>query len=258
MSHFGNEPRFRYAREMVPSGIDALLDYGCFDGSLLETLRDTASKLFGVDRNTQALSRAREHYPDMQFGAVRGESIEFPEAYFDAVTCLEVMEHVPSEKALIQELARVTKPGGTLVLSVPHKGLLTFLDTGNFKFRFPWLIKFYYHVLRRDKETYRRRFVERQDGLYGDVSVSRRMWHMHYTAAEISEIITPYYEIERIVRYGLFTPVIDILKLAFCLVLRLEGLLPLFERLDAWDKSLDYGRASYNVILRCKRTTHAT
>ena len=258
MSPFGNEPRFRHAREMVPSGIDALLDYGCFDASLLETLRGKAVRLFGVDRNTQALSRARERCPDMRFGDVRADSIEFPEAYFDAVTCLEVMEHVPSEKALIRELARVTKPGGTLVLSVPHKGLLTFLDTGNFKFRFPRLVKFYYHVLRHDKETYRRRFVERENGMYGDVSVSKRMWHMHYTTAEIREIVTPYYEIEETVRYGLFTPVIDILKLAFCLVLRLEGLLPLFDRLDAWDKSLDYGRASYIVIMRCKRTTFAT
>ena len=79
------------------------------------------------------------------------------------------MEHVPSDKELIRELARLIKPHGVLILSTPHRCALTILDTGNFKFRFPFLIKFYYYFILRDKKMYQRRFIDAQNGMIGDV-----------------------------------------------------------------------------------------
>ena len=45
---------------------------------------------------------------------------EVPDASYDSAICLEVLEHVPDPAAALRETARILKPGGWLVLSVPH------------------------------------------------------------------------------------------------------------------------------------------
>jgi SAM-dependent methyltransferase len=46
-------------------------------------------------------------------------AIPVPNASFDAVLCTEVLEHVPDPVAVVQELARVLRPGGKLLLTAP-------------------------------------------------------------------------------------------------------------------------------------------
>ena len=48
-----------------------------------------------------------------------GTVIPFPDNHFDAVMCTEVLEHAMAPEALIAEMHRVLKPGGSLVLTVP-------------------------------------------------------------------------------------------------------------------------------------------
>jgi SAM-dependent methyltransferase len=49
-------------------------------------------------------------------------SIPFPEATFDRVIASEVLEHIPSDTQAMSEIARVTKPGGTIAVTVPRFG----------------------------------------------------------------------------------------------------------------------------------------
>jgi len=51
---------------------------------------------------------------------VRGDHLPFPDATFDRVAVVDMLEHVPDEAAFAAELARVTKPGGLLVVNTPH------------------------------------------------------------------------------------------------------------------------------------------
>ncbi len=53
-------------------------------------------------------------------------SISAPDASFDAVLCTEVLEHVPDPLAAIRELARLVRPGGSIVLTVPFCSLTHF------------------------------------------------------------------------------------------------------------------------------------
>lgn len=252
-SNFRTGSRFWHAERLMPIAIERLLDYGCFDGSFVAGLGRRAEVRQGVDRNARQIEANRLQYPDIGFSALSGVTTDFHTQSFDAASCLEVLEHVPSESELIQELYRILQPGSTLVLSVPHKGLLDFLDTGNIKFTFPWLVKLYYFYIKRDRLSYQRRFIDAEHDMVGDVSVSDRMEHKHYNLDQLTKLLHPCFAVEEVVYYGLFTPVIDILKIVFCLVLRLEGLRPLLEWLDDFDKRFSYGPWSYNIIIRAKQ-----
>jgi SAM-dependent methyltransferase len=51
---------------------------------------------------------------------VRGDRLPFTDAAFDRVVVVDMLEHVPDEDAFVAELARVTAPGGRLVVNTPH------------------------------------------------------------------------------------------------------------------------------------------
>jgi ubiquinone/menaquinone biosynthesis C-methylase UbiE len=53
-------------------------------------------------------------------------AIPEPDASFDAILCLEVLEHVPDPRAVIVELSRLLRPGGRLIMSAPFCSLTHF------------------------------------------------------------------------------------------------------------------------------------
>ena len=55
------------------------------------------------------------------------DRLPFPSASFDKVYCSEVLEHVLDPRAVVAEMARVVKPAGTVVISIPHEKLIDFV-----------------------------------------------------------------------------------------------------------------------------------
>ena len=79
--------------------------------------------------------------PDIELHQAGGDALPFEADHFDCVTCIEVLEHIPTElrRASLLEMRRVLRPGGRLALRTPHAGLFGWLDPHNLRFRFPKL-----------------------------------------------------------------------------------------------------------------------
>ncbi len=123
--------RGRLALRWIPRGAPALLDAGCSDGSGTFHYAKLVGRAAGFDLDATAIARARERYPEIEFDVAPLERIPHPDEAFDVVVCLDVLEHVEDERAGASELFRVLRPGGTLILTTPHRGAFGFLDPVN-------------------------------------------------------------------------------------------------------------------------------
>jgi SAM-dependent methyltransferase len=182
-----------------------LLDYGCGDGVMLKHAETRGAVCFGIDVRADAIADARTRVPRATLHLIGiNDPIPFPGAFFDTVLMIEVLEHVPDEHAALREIARVLRPGGRLILTTPHDGLLTFLDVGNFKFAFPHTHRFVHTVLLAHPGEYQMRFQTAEHvGLIGDISVPthRRAWHRHYSPGQVRRFLPPSLEQERCAVY---------------------------------------------------------
>jgi SAM-dependent methyltransferase len=111
-----------------------LLDAGCGSGRTLDELA-RYGRVSGVDLSPEAVGLARRRgHDDVQVAYV--EELPFADATFDVVTCLDVVEHTPDDRATLAELRRVTRPGGLLLVTVPaYQALWSWHDEVNLHFR---------------------------------------------------------------------------------------------------------------------------
>jgi SAM-dependent methyltransferase len=191
--------RYAYAWSELCSRRGRHLDVGCGRGEFLGALAETTELgCHGVDPNEDYLSACRRSYPAVPVGHVPpGAPLPFPEGSFDSASLLDVLEHVPSEDALLSELARVLAPGGLLVVTVPRRHVFSALDPDNAKFRAPRIHRLVYSA-RFGGEVYRDRFVDRSNGLFGDLSIGKRE-HTNYRPEWLIERLSAHgFELERV------------------------------------------------------------
>lgn len=89
-----------------------LIDVGCGDMPYRKMLLKLVDKYESIDRERRV--------PEVDYeGDIQDMSI-LPDDAYDTAICLEVLEHVPDTGAALSELRRIIKPGGILIISVPH------------------------------------------------------------------------------------------------------------------------------------------
>ena len=96
----------------------SVLDVGGFDGYWLS--KQPAKTKICVDINPQ------EKYADVTYIKADALALPFPDEYFDQVFAFDIIEHVVNDRQLLQELHRVTKPNGQIIISTPHKHISIF------------------------------------------------------------------------------------------------------------------------------------
>lgn len=103
-----------------------VLDVGCGGGILAESMALQGAQVTGLDMGAEPLEVARLHA--LEAGAsvnyrqqtVEEHALQHPAGY-DVVTCMEMLEHVPDPRSIVQACARLVKPGGHLFFSTINR-----------------------------------------------------------------------------------------------------------------------------------------
>ena len=140
--HFGNNPqeyadKYSYAtqegysflvrrnrlEERLGSGNGQVLDIGCGPGVMTKQIRDLGWEYVGIDISKEMIELANMRFnqdPHVCFKVGSVEKIEEKDSSFDVVVAMGLVEYVADDEVVIREVARVLKPGGLFIVSLPN------------------------------------------------------------------------------------------------------------------------------------------
>lgn len=100
-----------------------VIDIGCGAGWLCSRLTPFG-QITGTDLSDKVLARAAERVPEARFVAGDFMELDFEIAAYDVAVSLEVLSHVADQRAFLQKIAKVLKPGGYLMLGTQNRPAL--------------------------------------------------------------------------------------------------------------------------------------
>jgi len=130
--HEINPLRLDFIRQRAELNGRKVLDVGCGGGILTEAMATKGAVVTGIDMAEKPLGVARLH--QMESGA-EVEYLQYTaeglaaerNSEFDVVTCLEMLEHVPSPRAVVSACADLVRPGGDVFFSTINRNPKAFL-----------------------------------------------------------------------------------------------------------------------------------
>lgn len=130
--HEINPLRLDYIRQRATLADHKALDVGCGGGILAESMALAGAKVTAIDMAEKPLAVARLHQAESgtnvnYFRSTAEELASDKAGQFDVVTCLEMLEHVPSPRAVIAACRDLVKPGGDVFFSTINRNPKAFI-----------------------------------------------------------------------------------------------------------------------------------
>jgi 2-polyprenyl-6-hydroxyphenyl methylase / 3-demethylubiquinone-9 3-methyltransferase len=136
--HEINPLRLNYIESKAPLAGKRALDIGCGGGILSEAMAFRGAEVLGIDLAPDSIDAAKGHAtsyaPDissklkLDYQTIAVETLAEQEPHsFDIITCMEMLEHVPSPEKIIQDTAALAKPGAHLFFSTLNRNPKSFL-----------------------------------------------------------------------------------------------------------------------------------
>ncbi len=121
--HWYYSGKRRFVREWIqkvrPPGLeDVLLDCGAGTGRFAEEM-SAQCRVFVLDDHEEALKLLHQRFRPEQIFSLAGDRVPLPDGSLEYVTALDVLEHVPDDRAVVSGFHRLLKPGGIAVVTVP-------------------------------------------------------------------------------------------------------------------------------------------
>ena len=245
--------RIKLAYDWIPENCQRLLDGGCAYGTGTRYYKTKAVKAWGVDPNADYVAVARRRYHDVTFHICGLEQTPFEAEYFDAIIMAEVIEHVIDEEKTLNEMCRILRPGGTLILTTPHRGLFSFMDPDNYTYHLrtkaPWLYRW----------LYRAKYGKAPPG---QVKPGYEQLHRHYSLQDLIRLFNNSdfkgrFELETVFQSGLFMAVFtsNVYEL-FSLILGVQKagrLVKPIHWLADREFFMRFGPLAYNIAIRVRK-----
>ncbi|MBL0419796.1 bifunctional 2-polyprenyl-6-hydroxyphenol methylase/3-demethylubiquinol 3-O-methyltransferase UbiG [Ramlibacter sp. AW1] len=131
--HHINPLRLEWINQQCPLAGRRVLDVGCGGGILSDSMARKGASVLGIDLATKALRVAQLHAleagtPNIRYREVSVEALAAEEpGSFDAVTCMEMLEHVPDPASVVRACTTLVKPGGWVFFSSINRNAKSFL-----------------------------------------------------------------------------------------------------------------------------------
>lgn len=100
-----------------PKKDEALLDVGAGAGYIASIVSKYCDNLYALEPNNDKVEFIKSHFPEVKAFSGNVSTIPFPESYFDKIYVISALHHFPDTGAAIEEMARVLKPNGRILIN---------------------------------------------------------------------------------------------------------------------------------------------
>ena len=131
--HQINPLRLEWINNLCSLSGKRVLDVGCGGGILADSMARKGADVLGIDLAAKALRVAQLHAleagtQNVQYREISAEALAAEQpGGFDAVTCMEMLEHVPDPASTVKACSALVKPGGWVFFSTIHRNAKAFM-----------------------------------------------------------------------------------------------------------------------------------